>query len=37
MYIKDDFDDVKRSSFLQETIVSMALVGGAIIRAATGG
>ncbi|KEH34392.1 MFS transporter [Medicago truncatula] len=35
MYIKDDFDDVKRSSFLQETIVSMALVGGAIIRAAT--
>ncbi|KAK7245630.1 hypothetical protein RIF29_40478 [Crotalaria pallida] len=36
LYIKDDFEAVKRSSFLQETIVSMALVG-AIIGAATGG
>ncbi|KAK2443194.1 inositol transporter [Trifolium repens] len=36
LYIKDDFDDVRKSSFLQETIVSMALVG-AIIGAATGG
>lgn len=36
LYIKDDFEDVQRSSFLQETIVSMALVG-AIIGAATGG
>ncbi|CAI8598006.1 unnamed protein product [Vicia faba] len=36
LYIKDDFDDVRKSSFLQETIVSMALIG-AIIGAATGG
>ncbi|MED6120375.1 Integrin alpha chain-like protein (Alpha-int1), variant 2 [Stylosanthes scabra] len=36
LYIKDDFEVVNRSSFLQETIVSMALVG-AIIGAATGG
>ncbi|CAI8598008.1 unnamed protein product [Vicia faba] len=36
LYIKDDFDDVRKSSFLQETIVSMALAG-AIIGAATGG
>lgn len=36
LYIKDDFEEVRRSSLLQETIVSMALVG-AIIGAATGG
>ncbi|KAG6667450.1 inositol transporter 1 [Carya illinoinensis] len=36
LYIKDDFEAVKESSFLQETIVSMALVG-AIIGAAAGG
>ncbi|PKI67285.1 hypothetical protein CRG98_012302 [Punica granatum] len=36
LYIKDDFEAVNRSSFLQETIVSMALVG-AIIGAASGG
>ncbi|KFK22027.1 hypothetical protein AALP_AAs71925U000400 [Arabis alpina] len=36
LYIKDDFEVVKQSSFLQETIVSMALVG-AIIGAASGG
>ncbi|XP_061370026.1 inositol transporter 1-like isoform X2 [Gastrolobium bilobum] len=36
LYIKDDFEVVRRSSFLQETIVSMALVG-AIIGASTGG
>ncbi|KAK2641813.1 hypothetical protein Ddye_023576 [Dipteronia dyeriana] len=36
LYIKDDFEAVKQSSFLQETIVSMALVG-AIIGAASGG
>ncbi|KAF7807225.1 inositol transporter 1-like [Senna tora] len=36
LYIKDDFEEVKNSSFLQETIVSMALVG-AIIGAAAGG
>lgn len=36
LYIKDDFEEVKRSNFLQETIVSMAQVG-AIIGAATGG
>uniref|UniRef100_A0A7N0TUG3 Major facilitator superfamily (MFS) profile domain-containing protein n=1 Tax=Kalanchoe fedtschenkoi TaxID=63787 RepID=A0A7N0TUG3_KALFE len=36
LYIKDDFESVARSSFLQETIVSMALVG-AIIGAAAGG
>ncbi|KAG2309555.1 hypothetical protein Bca52824_029303 [Brassica carinata] len=36
LYIKDDFDVVKQSSFLQETIVSMALVG-AMLGAAAGG
>jgi MFS transporter, SP family, solute carrier family 2 (myo-inositol transporter), member 13 len=36
LYIKDDFEAVMESSFLQETIVSMALVG-AIIGAASGG
>uniref|UniRef100_A0A2P2JWI8 Inositol transporter 1 n=3 Tax=Rhizophora mucronata TaxID=61149 RepID=A0A2P2JWI8_RHIMU len=36
LYIKDDFAVVNKSSFLQETIVSMALVG-AMIGAATGG
>ncbi|KAL0720555.1 hypothetical protein Bca4012_035154 [Brassica carinata] len=36
LYIKDDFQVVKQSSFLQETIVSMALVG-AMIGAASGG
>ncbi|KAL5543244.1 hypothetical protein UlMin_010954 [Ulmus minor] len=36
LYIKDDFEAVKQSSFLQETIVSMALVG-AMIGAAAGG
>lgn len=36
LYIKDDFPLVKESSFLQETIVSMALLG-AIIGAAWGG
>lgn len=36
LYIKDDFEEVKNSSFLQETIVSMAQVG-AIIGAAFGG
>ncbi|GMY32414.1 inositol transporter 1 isoform X1 [Fagus crenata] len=36
LYIKDDFEVVKQSSFLQETIVSMALVG-AIIGATAGG
>lgn len=36
LYIKDDFEAVNRSSFLQETIVSMALVG-AIVGAAAGG
>ncbi|KAK4754477.1 hypothetical protein SAY87_002581 [Trapa incisa] len=36
LYIKDDFEAVRHSSFLQETIVSMALVG-AIIGAASGG
>ncbi|GFY81412.1 inositol transporter 1 [Actinidia rufa] len=36
LYIKDDFEAVNNSSFLQETIVSMALVG-AIIGAAAGG
>ncbi|KAK4266507.1 hypothetical protein QN277_027414 [Acacia crassicarpa] len=36
LYIKDDFKDVRNSSFLQETIVSMALVG-AIVGAAGGG
>ncbi|CAN8286670.1 unnamed protein product [Cochlearia groenlandica] len=36
LYIKDDFEVVKQSSFLQETIVSMALVG-AMLGAASGG
>ncbi|KAL1803020.1 hypothetical protein ACET3Z_031667 [Daucus carota] len=36
LYIRDDFQAVDQSSFLQETIVSMALVG-AIIGAAAGG
>ncbi|XP_019172567.1 PREDICTED: inositol transporter 1 isoform X1 [Ipomoea nil] len=36
LYIKDDFVEVNQSSFLQETIVSMALVG-AMIGAAAGG
>ncbi|GFP93398.1 inositol transporter 1 [Phtheirospermum japonicum] len=36
LYIRDDFEAVNRSSFLQETIVSMAIVG-AIIGAAVGG
>ncbi|CAL1404673.1 unnamed protein product [Linum trigynum] len=36
LYIKDDFEVVNQSSFLQETIVSMALVG-AMIGAASGG
>ncbi|XP_057546898.1 inositol transporter 1 isoform X1 [Amaranthus tricolor] len=36
LYIKDDFEEVKNSTFLQETIVSMAQVG-AIIGAAAGG
>ncbi|PIN11752.1 putative transporter (major facilitator superfamily) [Handroanthus impetiginosus] len=36
LYIKDEFEEVNRSSFLQETIVSMALVG-AMIGAAVGG
>ncbi|XP_004296737.1 PREDICTED: inositol transporter 1 isoform X1 [Fragaria vesca subsp. vesca] len=36
LYIKDDFEVVNNSSFLQETIVSMAIVG-AIIGAAAGG
>ncbi|KAL3366961.1 hypothetical protein AABB24_011602 [Solanum stoloniferum] len=36
LYIKDDFPEVNQSSFLQETIVSMALVG-AMIGAAAGG
>ncbi|KAJ6733872.1 INOSITOL TRANSPORTER 1 [Salix koriyanagi] len=36
LYIKDEFEEVNQSSFLQETIVSMALVG-AIIGAAAGG
>ncbi|KAK7310321.1 hypothetical protein RJT34_07767 [Clitoria ternatea] len=36
LYIKDDFEEVRQSNFLQETIVSMALAG-AIIGAAAGG
>ncbi|KAJ8642621.1 hypothetical protein MRB53_004369 [Persea americana] len=36
LYIRDDFEVVNKSKFLQETIVSMALVG-AIIGAALGG
>ncbi|CAL0309591.1 unnamed protein product [Lupinus luteus] len=36
LYIKQDFEDVRNSSFLQETIVSMA-IAGAIFGAAAGG
>ncbi|KAG8369535.1 hypothetical protein BUALT_Bualt14G0023600 [Buddleja alternifolia] len=36
LYIRDEFEEVNRSKFLQETIVSMALVG-AMIGAAVGG
>ncbi|XP_019428866.1 PREDICTED: inositol transporter 1-like [Lupinus angustifolius] len=36
LYIKDDFEVVRHSNFLQETIVSMA-VAGAIVGAAGGG
>ncbi|KAF7803144.1 putative inositol transporter 2 [Senna tora] len=36
LYIRDDFKDVDRKTWLQESIVSMALAG-AIIGAATGG
>lgn len=36
LYIKDDFEAVRHSNFLQETIVSMA-VAGAIVGAAAGG
>ncbi|KAK7295859.1 hypothetical protein RJT34_18771 [Clitoria ternatea] len=36
LYIKDDFEQVRNSNFLQETIVSMA-IAGAIIGAALGG
>ncbi|KAK7270047.1 hypothetical protein RIF29_22922 [Crotalaria pallida] len=36
LYIKDDFEVVRHSNFLQETIVSMA-VAGAIVGAAVGG
>ncbi|XP_057424542.1 inositol transporter 1-like isoform X1 [Lotus japonicus] len=36
LYIKDDFQEVRDSYFLQETIVSMA-VAGAIVGAAAGG
>ncbi|KGN53026.1 inositol transporter 1 [Cucumis sativus] len=36
LYIKDDFEAVRNSSFLQETIVSMAVLG-AIVGAAAGG
>lgn len=36
LYIRDEFEAVDQSSFLQETIVSMALVG-AMIGAAAGG
>lgn len=36
LYIRDEFEAVNESSFLQETIVSMAIVG-AIIGAAAGG
>ncbi|GAA0183434.1 transporter [Lithospermum erythrorhizon] len=36
LYIKDEFEEVDKSSFLQETIVSMAIVG-AMIGAAAGG
>ncbi|OVA04606.1 Sugar/inositol transporter [Macleaya cordata] len=36
LYIRDDFQEVNNNNFLQETIVSMAIVG-AIIGAAVGG
>ncbi|KAL1343353.1 hypothetical protein HN51_029754 [Arachis hypogaea] len=36
LYIKDDFEEVRNSNFLQETIVSMA-IAGAILGAAAGG
>ncbi|KAH9624726.1 hypothetical protein KSS87_015625 [Heliosperma pusillum] len=36
LYIKDDFPEVKNSSFLQETIVSMALVGAIVGAGAAG-
>ncbi|XP_014498161.1 inositol transporter 1-like [Vigna radiata var. radiata] len=36
LYIKDDFQEVRDSYFLQETIVSMA-IAGAIVGAAAGG
>ncbi|KAI3470111.1 hypothetical protein Pfo_026774 [Paulownia fortunei] len=36
LYIRDEFEEVNQSSFLQETIVSMALVG-AMVGAAVGG
>jgi MFS transporter, SP family, solute carrier family 2 (myo-inositol transporter), member 13 len=36
LYIKDDFESVRESNILQETIVSMA-IAGAIVGAATGG
>ncbi|KAK7374965.1 hypothetical protein VNO80_08408 [Phaseolus coccineus] len=36
LYIKDDFEEVRNSYFLQETIVSMA-IAGAIFGAAVGG
>ncbi|PON90238.1 Sugar/inositol transporter [Trema orientale] len=36
LYIKEDFDEVEKKTWLQETIVSMA-VAGAIIGAALGG
>lgn len=36
LYIRDDFEDVDRKTWLQETIVSMA-VAGAIVGAAFGG
>ncbi|KAL4627620.1 hypothetical protein ACB092_05G178100 [Castanea dentata] len=36
LYIRDNFDEVDRKTYLQETIVSMA-VAGAIIGAAVGG
>lgn len=36
LYIRDDFDEVDKKTYLQETIVSMA-VAGAIVGAAIGG
>lgn len=36
LYIKDDFEEVRNSNLLQETIVSMA-IAGAIVGAALGG